>query len=169
VRKEVLLYFDESNDPAGESVLLSFLADETQSLRVAAVRGLMRRGSRPAADRLLALTAAPAFAERERLERETVWEALGALAPGKVLPVLKAMLLKRRLFGQAKDLDDTACACAGLKRIGTPEAVELLREAADAKRGEAREIVEKALRAMARGRAAGEGAGGRAGGEADHG
>ena len=169
VRKEVLLYFDENSDPAGESVLLSFLDDETQSLRVAAVRGLMRRGSRPAADRLLALTNAPTFAERERLERETVWEALGALAPAKVLPTLKAMLLKRRLFGQARDLDDTACACAGLRRVGTPEAIELLRQAADGKRGEARELVEKALRSIARGRAPGEGAGSRDGGEADRG
>jgi HEAT repeat protein len=169
VRKEALLYFDENSDPAGESVLLSYLADDTPSLRVAAIRSLARRGSRTAADRLLALAASPAFAERERLERETVWEALGALAPGKVFPTLKAMLLKRRLFGQAKDLDDTACACAGLKRIGTPEAIEVLRQAADGKRGEARELVEKALRSIARGRAAGEAGGGRDGGEADRG
>jgi hypothetical protein len=169
VRKEALLYFDENSDPAGESVLLSYLADDTPSLRIAAIRSLARRGSRTAADRLLALTASPAFAARERLERETVWEALGALAPGKVFQTLKAMLLKRRLFGQAKDLDDTACACAGLRRIGTPEAIEILRQAADGKRGEARELVEKALRSIARGRAAGEAGGSRDGGEADRG
>jgi len=84
-----------------------------------------------------------------------VWEAVGALAPDRALPALKDLLLKRRWFGQARELEDTACACAGLRRIGTPEAVAILREAAAGKRGEARELVEKALRAVARGRGAG--------------
>jgi hypothetical protein len=169
VRKEVLLYCEETGDPAGESVLLALLGDETPSLRLAAARGLMRRGSRAAADRLLALTASPGFAGRERLEREAVWEALGALAPARVLPTFREMLLKRRWFGQAKDLDDTACACAGLRRIGTPEAIEILRQGAAGKRGEARELVERALRALARSRGPDGRTGERDGGEADRG
>jgi hypothetical protein len=152
VRKEVILYFDETGDPAGEPVMVGFLDDEVQSLRVTAVRNLARRGSQAAAARLLALTASPGFAGRERLERESVWEALGALAATRVFPTLKQMLLKRRWFGQAQELDDTACACAGLRRIGTPEAIAVLRQAATGKRGESRVLVEKALRSPARGR-----------------
>ena len=169
VRKEVALFFDETGDPAGESVMIGFLGDEVQSLRVAAVRSLARRGSRAAAERLLALAASPGFAERERLERESVWEALGALAPEQVLPTLRDMLLKRRWFGRAQDLDDTACACAGLKRIGTPEAVEVLQKAAARKRGEARELVEKALRSIAQGRGPGVRAAAESGEESDGG
>jgi len=169
VRKEVILYFDETGDPAGESVLLGFLGDDVQSLRVAAVRNLARRGSKAAAERLLALTASPGFAERERLERESVWEALGALAPDRVFPTFREMLLKRRWFVRAQELDDTACACAGLKRIGTPEAIEVLQKAAARKRGEPRELVEKALRSIAQGRGQGARAGDESGGEADRG
>jgi len=169
VRKEVSLFFDETGDPAGESVMIGFLGDEVQSLRVAAIRNLARRGSKAAAERLLALTASPGFAGRERLERESVWEALGALAPVRVFPTLKEMLLKRRWFGQAQDLDDTACACAGLKRIGTPEAIAVLQKAAAGKRGEPRELVEKALRSIAGGRARDDRAGSAAGGESDRG
>ncbi len=152
VRKEVALFFDETGDPAGESVMFGFLNDEVQSLRVAAVRSLARRGSEAAAERLLALTATPGFAGLERLEREAVWEALGALAPDRVFPTLSEMLLKRRWFGAAQELDDTACACAGLKRIGTPEAIAVLQKAAARKRGAPRELVEKALRSPVRGR-----------------
>ena len=155
VRKEVLLYFEETGDPAGEPVLLGYLGDEVPSMRISATRSLARRGSRAAAERLLALTVSPGFPERGLDERETVWEAVGALAPDRALPALKDLLLKRRWFGQARELEDTACACAGLRRIGTPEAVAILREAAAGKRGEARELVEKALRAVARGRGAG--------------
>lgn len=169
VRKEVVHYYDETGDPAGESAILGLLADSVQSLRVAAMRSLARRGSRAAAERLLALTTAPGFAERARLERETVWEALGALSPAQVLPILKELLLKRHWFGQAREADDTACACAGLRRIATPEALGLLRRAAAEKRGEAREIVEKTLRAIAPGRAPEARAGGAAGGEANRG
>jgi hypothetical protein len=169
VRKEVILYFDETGDPAGESVMIGFLGDEVQSLRVAAVRNLARRGSKAAAERLLALTASPGFAGRERLERESVWEALGALAPDRVFPTLKEMLLKRRWFGQMQEFDDTACACAGLKRIGTPDAIAVLQKAAAGKRGEPRELVEKALRTLARGPGRDDRAGSEAGGEPDRG
>jgi len=162
VRKEVLLYFEESGDPAGEPVTLACLGDDAPALRIAAARSLARRGSRVAAERLLALVATPGFAERAQDEREVFWEALAALAPAQALPRLREMLLKRRLFGQAKELDDTACACAGLRRIGTPEAIAVLREAAAAKRGEAKEIVLKALRAPARGGGAGAAPAGRA-------
>lgn len=169
VRKEVMLYFDETGDPAGESVMLGFLGDDVQSLRVAATRSLARRGSGAAAERLLALTASPGFAQRARLERESVWEALGALAPDRVFPTFADMLLKRRWFVRAQDLDDTACACAGLKRIATPAAVELLQKAAARKRGEPRELVEKALRAIAQARGPGARAGSDAPGGADRG
>jgi len=152
VRKEVALFFGETGDPAGESVMIGFLGDEVQSLRVSAVRSLSRRGSQAAAERLLALTASPVFAGRGRPEREAVWEALGALVPGRVFPTLKEMLLKRRWFGAAQDLDDTACACAGLKRIGTTEAIAVLEKAAARKRGAPRELLEKALRSRAPGR-----------------
>jgi hypothetical protein len=152
VRKEVLLYFEETGDPGGEVVSLAYLGDETPALRMAAARTVARRGTRAAAERLLAAVAAPAFAARSREERETFWEALAALAPGQTLPRLREMLFRRRLFAQAKEIDDTACACAGLRRIGSPEAVALLREAAAAKRGEARELVERTLRALARAR-----------------
>lgn len=155
VRKEVLLYFEETGEPAGEAVPLAYLGDEAPALRVAAARHLARRGSRVAAERLLAAVNSPAFAERAREEREIFWEALGAVDPAQALPRLREMLLKRRLFAQAREIDDTACACAGLRRIGTPEAVGILREAAGGKRGEAREIVERALRAVARDRRAG--------------
>lgn len=162
VRKEVVHYFDETGDPAGEPVMLAYLYD-APPLRMAAARNLARHGSRAAAERLLALTTAPGFAERERLEREVVWEALGALVPARVFPTLAGMLLKRRWFGQSREIDDTACACAGLRRIGTPEAVEALRRAAAAKRGEARELVERSLRAIARGRGPDDGDGGEEG------
>ncbi len=149
VRKEVILTLEETGDPAGESVMLGFLGDDVQSLRIAAVRSLARRGSKGAAERLLALTATAEFRERKRLERESVWEALGTLVPDRVLPMFRDMLLKRRWFVRTQELDDTACACAGLKRIGTPEALEVLRKAAARKRGGSREFVEKTLRSIA--------------------
>jgi hypothetical protein len=119
---------------------------------VAAVRSLARRGSRAAAARLLEIASAPEFAARERLEREAVWEALGALAPERTFTTLSDLLLKRRWFARPQDLEDTAIACAGLRRIGTPAAVEVLKRAAALKRGEARALVEKALRLVAQGR-----------------
>lgn len=149
VRKEVVLYLDETGDPEAEPTLLALLSDPVPSLRIAAARSLARRGSRAAAEQLFTLAASSAFEQRESLERETVWEALGDLAPARALAILKPLLLKRYWLGSGRELQETACAVAGLRRIGTPEAVELLQRAAAAKRGAARELVEKALRALA--------------------
>jgi hypothetical protein len=147
VRKEALLYFDETGEAGGDQLVLTLLGDETAALRVAAMRSAARRGLAAAAERLFAAAAAPDFAHRELAEREAVWEALGQLAPERALPLLRQQLLRRRWFGAARELDETACAVAGLRRIGTPEAGELLQRAARAKRGAARALVEKALRA----------------------
>jgi len=148
VRKEALLYFDETGDPAGEQLMLTLLADESAALRIAAARALARRGTPVAVERLLALAEAPDFERRALPEREAIWEALGELSPERAFPLLRELLLKRRWFGGSRELAQTACAVAGLRRIGTPEAVEVLRKAGAAKRGEARELVEKALRAL---------------------
>lgn len=148
VRKEVLLYFDEVTDPAGEAVMIKLLEDEAPALRMSAARSLARRKSRTGLERLLALTATPTFQTRELEERVAVWEALGDLAPARMLPVFREMLLKRRFFAAAKELDDVACAAAGLRRISTPPALELLREAAAAKKGKPRAVLEEAARAV---------------------
>ena len=155
VRKEVLLYLEETADPEAEPILLAFLADKTAALRVAAARSLARRGSRLAAEHLFALTGTADFAARDLAEREAVWESLGELAPARAFPELQRMLLKRSWFGQGRELDETACAVAGLRRIGTPAAVELLQQAVAVKRGGARDLVVKALRTLAQAPAAG--------------
>jgi HEAT repeat protein len=151
VRKEVLHFFDEVPDPAAEAVLIRLLEDETPALRTAAARALARRRSRPAAERLRSMVELPAFAARPREEREALWEALAELDPERMLPVFRGMLEKRRWFAQAKELDDVACAAAGLRRIGTADALDALRSAAASRRGEAQEILERALRAAALG------------------
>jgi hypothetical protein len=145
----VLLYLEETGDASAEQLLLTFLADEVPALRIAAARGLARRRSAAAVSRLLAVAGAEAFAQRERAEREAFWEAIADIAPERALPVLREMLLKRHWFGQARELEETAAAAAGLRRVGTPAALDLLRQAATTKRGRARELVEKALRAPA--------------------
>jgi hypothetical protein len=148
VRKEVLHYFEEVPDPSGEAVMIRLLDDAVPALRMSAARSLARRRSRSGFDRLLALTTTPAFEARDLEERVAVWEALGELAPAQLLPVFRDMLLKRRLFAAAKELDDVACAAAGLRRMDVPEALALLREAAAAKKGKARQIIEEAVRAV---------------------
>jgi hypothetical protein len=150
VRKESLLYFDEVADPSAEAVMLKFLDDGVSALRISAARCLARRRSRAGQTRLLALIATPAFASRPLEEREAVFEALADLDPERMLAAFREMLQKRRWFGAAKELEEVACAAAGLRRLGTPAALAVLREAAAAKKGKALSLVEEAARAIQR-------------------
>ncbi|MEW5984622.1 MAG: hypothetical protein AB1806_19900 [Acidobacteriota bacterium] len=154
VRKEALRYFDEVQDPSSEAATLTFLDDAVQSLRVSAVLSLARRRSREGCERLFAIAATPGFEARDLEERIAIWAALGELSPTRLLPVFRDMLFKRRFFSTAKKLDDIACAAAGLQRIGTPEALALLKQAAGASRGKPQSVLKDAIRAVERGGAA---------------
>lgn len=150
VRKEALLLLDTSAAEEAEPALLRLIEDETPALRAGAARALARRGSRAAADRLLALARSPGFGERERQEREAVYEALADLAPGPLLELCRELLGRRRWFAASREVEETAQAVAGLRRLATPRSVALIKEAAASKRGEARELAQRALRALAR-------------------
>ena len=105
------------------------------------------------ADRLLAIAAQPGFGDRELAEREACWEVDRRSSPrsGRCRCCGRCCSSGAG-SAQAKELDDTACAGAALRAHRVPRGARAAaRGAPRAKRGEAREILEEALRAAARG------------------
>jgi len=140
-----MLYFVESRDKSAVPALIRLLHDNVGTLRASAARGLGRIADPLALPALRGLVEASVFKDRDLPEREAVYEALGALDAEGMVPPLREMLMKRHPFSKQRELEDGACAIAGLRGAGTAAALSVLREAAADKKGELRTMVEKAI------------------------
>ena len=84
----------------------------------------------------------------EVIERVTAMPGVVSAAPyldaEGMVPRLREMLMKRHPFSRQRELEEAACAVAGLRGAGTAAALSVLREAAADKKGELRTMVERA-------------------------
>ena len=148
VRREAMLHFVESGDRAAVPTLIKFLRDDVGTLRVSAVKALGRITDSLALPALRAIVEASDFKDRELPEREAFYEALGALDSEGMVPPLSEMLMKRHPFSRQREIEEAACAIAGLRGAGSEAALSVLRVAAADKKGDVRIMVEKAIRAF---------------------
>jgi HEAT repeat protein len=87
--------------------------------------------------------------ELDLTEKMAFFEAYGAVAGPSALRTLSAMLLPRGLLKRKEAADTRACAAIALGRIRTPEARDVLAQAADDKDLVVRNAVNRALRESA--------------------
>jgi hypothetical protein len=149
VRREAVLFFEQIPDPAVEPTLLGLLEDEVPAIRRGAIRALVRLGSPSGGERLLAKTASTSFWERSPGDREGIMEGLADLLPQRSLALCREFLARRHLFNQSLETEEAAAAVAGLKRLGTQEALDILRQAAGTRKGAAARLVEAAIPVLA--------------------
>jgi HEAT repeat protein len=151
IRREVLGFLERSSDPKAKNYLLKYLRDDASALRIKALQSLARERLPFALKPILALTAAEDFKVRELAEKKAVYEAIGELGSDEELLLFRDMLLKKRWFQKGATREAVVCAVAGLSKMGTPQARELLEQARTFRNPELREIVEQALAVFAAG------------------
>lgn len=149
IRKEVLFYLQTIADETAYEQMLRFLSDDMSSLRVRAIRTLAKSKHPNALKQILKIVKTEDFAEKELPEKKVFFEALGMLGSEEVIPFLQEVLMKKYWFNKSKEREDVICATAALRLLSLPVVREILTEAASAKKGEIKEIVEQALRAIA--------------------
>ncbi|HEY5512805.1 MAG TPA: HEAT repeat domain-containing protein [Geomonas sp.] len=151
IRKEVLGFLERSADPKARAYIVKFLRDDSSALRIRALQILARERLPFALKPILALTTADDFKTREIAERKAVYEALGELGSEQMIPLFREMLLKKSWFKRANQKDSAICAVAGLLKVRSPAALELLEEARNHGNVEIRGIVAQAIEAVAAG------------------
>lgn len=149
IRKEVLFYLQTIADETAYDHMLRFLSDDMSSLRVRAIRTLVKAKHNKALKNILNIIREENFEEKELPEKKIFFESLGALGSEEVIPFLRDILMKKFWFKKSKEREEVICATAALRQLDSPEVPEILQEALSAKKGEIREIVEQALRAVA--------------------
>jgi HEAT repeat protein len=125
------------------------IEDDDRQVRLAAVRAVGGRGYKGALRRVEAVVMGKAVKELDLTEKMAFFEAYGAIAGPSALRTLSAMLLPQGLLKRKQSSDTRACAAIALGKIRTPEARDVLAQAAEDKDLVVRNAVNRALRESA--------------------
>lgn len=149
VRKEIVHALKEIKSEEAKEFLIHFLADSDDGVRIMALKNLAALGYQKAVPAILDAISSDLFESREVYEKKEFFDVLGRLGSGDILPYLKELLMKRtRLFGKSKVEEHRVYAALALKRMGTPEAMEILREGRASSDKGIRRICEDTLQEM---------------------
>jgi hypothetical protein len=155
VRKEVLSYLEGLPDLKAKTYMIKFLSDDNSAIRIRAMQVLAAARVTPALKPIFALTTAKDFDDREMAEKKAIYEALGELGSDQMLPLFREMLMKKFWFNKAKEKESVFCAVAGVRKIRTDAALQLLEEASAAKSDDLKMMISQGIRAIAAERAKG--------------
>jgi hypothetical protein len=145
----VLSFLETIQDPKAKTYIMKFLHDENCAIRIRAMQTLAAARFAPALKMVSALTSAKDFEERDSTEKRAVYEALGELGSDQVVPLFREMLMKKFWFSKAKEKESVYYAIAGLRKVRTAAALQLLEEAIAGKGDEAKVMITQAIKAIA--------------------
>ena len=149
VRKEIVHTLTEIKSDESTELLLAFLNDNNDTVRVAALRNLITLNYQKAIPVILNIISAESFDAKDVFEKKEFFDALGKLGSKEILPYLKGLLMKRpRLFGKSKIEELRVYATLALKRMNIPEAIEIMQEGASSPDKNVKKICEDALKDM---------------------
>ena len=125
------------------------IADADRDVRIATARALAARAYRPALAKLTAVVNGKQIRDADLTEKMALLEAYGAVCGDVGIPYLDGLLNGKGFLGRREDPELRACAAMALGRIGTPGAVNALRQAQNEKDVVVRNSVNRALKAGA--------------------
>jgi len=120
--------------------------DASREVRVAAVRAFAVRVHRPALARIEAAIKGKRLQEADLSEKMVLFEAFGAMCGDGGIPLLDGLLNAKGFFGRREDPELRACAAMALGRVGSADAIDVLRRASADKEILVRNAVNRALR-----------------------
>jgi HEAT repeat protein len=146
IRKEALHALDMIDSPKTNDLLVKVLSDPDLSNRLFALRTLAKKKAQEALEPLMDILTSREFEEKELHEKKEIFDALGRIGGDNVVPRLRRLLEVRwSLFKNARAEEMGLCAAFALQRIGSPSAVEALREGSGSNSKPIREACIKAL------------------------
>ncbi len=146
VRLEIIRALGEMGGPRALPVLAAYLSDNTPiQLRLAAVRALGGLGSEEARNLLMAKISEKSFADKEFNEKKLYFQTLSRWKDKAVVDQLIEMLMKKRLFPDARADEKRACAAYCLGLIGAAEALPYLQKCMNARSRVLREFSHAAI------------------------
>ena len=147
VRKEVLGYLLKHPDPRAGTNMVRFLDDESEPLRIRALRSLSAMNFTAALPRIEAMVDEKGFVGKSLTEKCAIYEAIGGLSGDRAVPQLQRMATRTSWLNRARQAEKVTCAVAGLSRVRTPAALEALQRVREKWQGnELEDVIRQALK-----------------------
>jgi len=132
------------NDLA-DKILMGFLSDADESLRIEAALNLNSGGDESRVRHLIRDAGEKSFRKKSPNEKKAIFGFLGRTRTDEALTFLRDILLKNPFFQSAKTIEARLAAVAGLESMATPRAVEALRLGSEVRTRKVREACARAL------------------------
>lgn len=146
VRKEIVHTLVEIKSEKAKDLMISFINDNNSSVRIMALKNLTTLDYKKALSPILNIISSDSFNGKEVVEKKEFFEALGVLGSRDILSYLKETLMKRSwFFGKSKNEEQRIYAVLALRKMSTPEAINILREGSVSSDKGIRKICEDAL------------------------
>jgi HEAT repeat protein len=152
VRKELLHTLDGMKDHRAMELLVRFLNDPESTLRILAIRSLTSQNYQGALETLKNLIEEREFVVRDLYEKKEIFEALGKMGGSSIVPKMRKLVRQggSAWFKKAIKEEMGLCAVLALKRIGTDDALAVLKEGQNLSSKLIREACVKALSEIGR-------------------
>lgn len=148
VKLEVVHALGRIRDEMSNRILLGFLQDPDEEIRIQAAMKLDPGEGGARVQQILREASAPEFRSKSPKEKEAILSFLGRTRSPEALAFLGQTLRKAPLFGSKKALEMRLAAVAGLESMATDEASVLLQKGAIGRTKAVREACTAALTRM---------------------
>jgi HEAT repeat protein len=151
IKLEVIHALGDLRDEMSNKILMGFLNDPDEELRIQAAMKLNPTEEKSRIVHVVREASDPAFRKKSFKEKQAILSFLGRTRSAEALAFLTAVLGRTTLFPSAKNTEMRLAAVAGLESMGTPEASGALEAAAKGRGRKVREACGEALARMASG------------------
>lgn len=146
VRKEVLHVLDMMQGSEAADLLIQFIADSDLSNRVYVIKSLVKKKVTEGLPILLGLIEDHEFENKAFFEKKEIFNGIAKLGGEDVVPEMEQYLKVRwHLFKNIKVDERGVCASLALQSIGSPTAIDALREGSQSRNKAVREACQKSL------------------------
>jgi HEAT repeat protein len=148
IKLEVVHVLGEVRDEMANRILLGFLKDPDEEVRIQAAMKLDPGEGGARVQQIVREASAPGFRDKSLKEKEAILAFLGRTRSPEALAFLGRTMKKASLFGSKKTLEMRLAAVAGLESMATPEASAVLQKGAIGRIRAVREACTAALTRM---------------------
>ena len=150
IKREVIRVLGEARDATAGHILLGFLNDESEDIRIEAIFRLDPAEAKWRVRHLVQEAASRPFRAKSLKEKQAFLAFLGRTRAEEALHFLRKTIEKRGLWMSARTREMKIAAVSGLEKMGTDEAVGILEKGARAGNKAIREACVRAVEALGR-------------------
>jgi len=128
IKRAAIESLGKIEDVTASKILIGFLADEEEEIRILAAKNIYYFGDASILKPVVDLVRKKTFKKKNRPEKQALLNLIGNSRTEEASDFLEVLLKKSSFFARSKQIETRLCAVKALEDMGTPEAVNALKE-----------------------------------------